>query len=149
MEGQPNAVCHSCKTQECIFCPRASKPELIFYDTNCDAKEQADTSGDPWFQDIGMSIDVWHFLNKHKVTHEFCQLNCNPVMYPELQDDDGNWFFNPSAAEQTNAWLGEYNSIIQEMLLDKDDLFLDEMIRLHNIEVLQRFEKEGHCPCIL
>jgi len=96
-----------------------------------------------------MCVNVWHFLNKHKVMHEFCQLNCNPVMYPELQDDDGNWFFNMSVAEKTNTWLGEYNSIIWEMLPDKYDFFLDEMIRLHNIEVLQRLEKEGQCPRIL
>jgi hypothetical protein len=70
-------------------------------------------------------------------------------MYPELQDDDGNWFFNTSVAEQTNAWLGGYSSIIREMLPDKYDFFLDEMIRLHNAEVLQRLEKEGHCPHIL
>ncbi|EDR05355.1 uncharacterized protein LACBIDRAFT_329773 [Laccaria bicolor S238N-H82] len=120
--------------------PGASKPEHIFYDTNCDAKQQADASGDPWFQDVGMCVDVWHFLNKHKVTHEFCQLNCNPAMYPELQDDDGNWFFNMSVAEQTNAWLGGYSSIIREMLPDKYDFFLDEMIRLHNAEVLQRVQ---------
>ena len=96
-----------------------------------------------------MCVNVWHFLNKHKVMHEFCQLNCNPVMYPELQDDDGNWFFNMSVAEKTNTWLGEYNSIIWEMLPDKYDFFLDEMIRLRNIEVLQRLEKEGQCPRIL
>ncbi|EDQ99871.1 uncharacterized protein LACBIDRAFT_334609 [Laccaria bicolor S238N-H82] len=129
--------------------PGASKPEHIFYNTNCDAKQQADTSGDPWFQDVGMCVDIWHFLNKHKVTHEFCQLNCNPAMYPELQDDDGNWFFNTSVAGQTNTWLGGYSSIIREMLPDKYDFFLDEMIRLHNAEVLQRLEKEGHCPRIL
>jgi hypothetical protein len=53
---------------------------------------------------MGMCVDVWHFLNKHKVMHTFCQENCNPVMYQELHDDEGKgWFFNMSVAEQTNA----------------------------------------------
>ncbi|KAF8811761.1 hypothetical protein BYT27DRAFT_7231609 [Phlegmacium glaucopus] len=129
--------------------PGARKPEHVFYDTNCDAKQQADASKDPWFKDVGMCVDVWHFLNKHKVTHEYCQKNCNPAMYPELMNELGKWFFNMSVAEQTNGWLGGYNSIIREMLPDKFDFFLDEMIRLRNAEVLKKLEKEGHNPWIL
>jgi hypothetical protein len=64
--------------------PGAQKPEHLIYDSNCDAKQQVMASQDPYFQDMGMCVDVWHFLNKHKVTHHFCQENCNPAMYPEL-----------------------------------------------------------------
>ncbi|KAF8168760.1 hypothetical protein BJ912DRAFT_1025727 [Pholiota molesta] len=124
--------------------PGARKPEHIFYDTNCDARQQAEN--DPWFADIGMCVDVWHFLNKHKITHEYCQKNCNPYMYKELRDESGQWTFNTSVAEQTNAWLQGFHSMCREMLPARFDFFLDEMIRLKNIEVIQRLEKSGKNP---
>ena len=60
---------------------------------------------------IGMCVDVWHFKNKHKVTHEYCQKHCNLIQYPELLDEKGKWYFNTSVAKQVNAWLGGYLSI--------------------------------------
>jgi len=127
--------------------PGSQKPEHIFYDTNCDARQQAEK--DPWFHNVGMCVDAWHFRNKHAVTHQYCQLNCNPAMYPELMDDFGGWFFNTSIVEQTNTWLGGYHSMCREMLPEKYDFFLDEMARLQNIEVIQRLERKGHCPRIV
>lgn len=124
--------------------PGAQKPEHIFYDTNCDARQQAEK--DPWFSGIGMCVDAWHFRNKHAVTHTYCQLNCNPAKYPELMDDSGGWYFNTSVAEQTNAWMGGYHSICREMLPEKFNFFLDEMIRLRNIEVIRRLHQQGHNP---
>ena len=55
--------------------PGAQKPEHLVYDSNCDVEQQVMASGDPFFADMGMSVDVWHFLNKHKVTHKFCQVH--------------------------------------------------------------------------
>ncbi|KAJ2927262.1 hypothetical protein H1R20_g9835, partial [Candolleomyces eurysporus] len=101
--------------------PGARKPEHIFYNSNCDAHQQAQK--DPWFSGIGMCVDVWHFKNKHKVSHEYCQMYCNPAQYPELMDEFGNWFFNTSVAEQTNAWLGRYSSICHEMTPVRFDFF--------------------------
>lgn len=127
--------------------PGTQKPEHIFYDTNCDARQQAEK--DPWFTGVGMCVDAWHFRNKHAVTHTYCQLNCNPALYPELMDSFSGWFFNTSVAEQTNAWLGGYHSMCREMLPAKFDFFLDEMIRLRNIEVIKRLHQEGRHPCNL
>ncbi|KAJ7189855.1 hypothetical protein GGX14DRAFT_607746 [Mycena pura] len=95
--------------------PAAHKPEHHVYDTNCDAKQQVHAHPDEWswFKDIGMCVDVWHFLNKHAVTHHFCQEFCNPADYPELLGPDGKWFFNTSVTEQTNVWLGGYHSMCQ------------------------------------
>ena len=45
--------------------PSAQKPEHLVYDSNCDVKQQVMALGDPFFADMGMSVDVWHFLNKH------------------------------------------------------------------------------------
>jgi len=68
--------------------PGARKPEHIFYDSNCLARQQAEPN--LWFADIGMCVDVLHFRNKHKVTHEYCQKYCNPIQFPELLDEWGN-----------------------------------------------------------
>ena len=124
--------------------PGAQKPEHIFYDTNCDARQQAEK--DPWFKGVGMCVDAWHFRNKHAVTHQYCQLHCNPAQYPELMDASGKWFFNTSIAEQTNAWLGGYHSMCREMLPAKFDFFLDEMIHLRNLETIDRLERQGRHP---
>jgi hypothetical protein len=126
--------------------PGAEKPEHLIYDSNCDAKQQAMAWGDEFFKDMGMCVDVWHFLNKHKITHEFCQKHCNPAMYPEMLNENGEWYFNMLVAEQTNAWLGGYHSICREMLPAKFSFFLDEMIRLRNIEVLRKLDEAGHNP---
>ena len=126
--------------------PGAQKPEHIFYDTNCDAQWQAEK--DLLFRDIGMCVNPWHFRNKHAITYQYCQLHCNPAKYPELMDTAASWFFNMSIAEQTNAWLAGYHSMCQEMLPTKFDFFLDEMICLHNIEIIRHLEAKGHHPGI-
>lgn len=133
--------------------PGARKPQHVFYDSNCDAHQQS--RKDPWFNPIpktddnpgvGMSVDVWHFKNKHKLSHTYCQKNCNPAQYSELMDDSNNWFFNTSVAEQVNAWLGGYHSICREMLPARYEFFLDEMMRLRNIEVIKRLTEAGEYP---
>lgn len=127
--------------------PNAQKPEHLIYDSNCQAKQQALASGDPWFENVGMCVDVWHFINKHKTRDTFCQDNCNPADYPELMDSDGkSWFFNTSVAEQTNAWIGGYRPICREMIPVKYNFFLDEMIRLRNEITVTRLEAQGHRP---
>lgn len=124
--------------------PGALKPDYIFYDSNCQARKQAEK--DPWFRNIVMCVDSWHFNNKHKTSDTYCRTYCNPHHYAELLDEFGKWFFNSSVAEQVNAWLQGYHSICREMLPVKFNFFLDEMIRLRNIELLKRQEKAGQRP---
>jgi hypothetical protein len=83
---------------------------------------------DPYFRNIGLSVDVFHFKCKHSVTDEFCQAHCNPASFPELATDEGKWHFNSSIAEQTNVWLGGYHAMCREMRVDRYTFFLDEMI---------------------
>lgn len=79
----------------------AVKPNHIFFDNNCTLAKLA--MGDPFFDNIGLSVDVFHFKCKHSQTDTFCQENCNPEAFPELHSDDGKgWRFNSSVAEQTN-----------------------------------------------
>ena len=130
--------------------PGTCKPEHLFYDTNCDAKHQAETLSDPelheWFKDIGMCVDVFHLTNKHKATHTYCQLNCNPINYPELMTDNNEWYFNTSISEQTNVWLGKYLPIVREMGAVKYNFFLDEMVRLKNVQTIVDLQQRGYHP---
>jgi hypothetical protein len=128
-------------------CPE--KPKHLIYDSNCDAKQQVMSHGDPYFADMGICVGIWHFLNKHKVTHAFRQKHCNPAMYPELQDKKGDWYFNTLVAKQTNAWLGGYHFMCHKMLPVKFNFFLDEMIRLRNVEMLKRLAASGQHPHVL
>ncbi|KAJ7176348.1 hypothetical protein C8R43DRAFT_1084702 [Mycena crocata] len=122
-------------TEKAFSVPGAIKPEHFIYDTNCDAKQQVNAHPDDWswWADVGMTVDVFHFLNKHNVGHTFCQANCNPMAYPELLKEDGKtWYFNTSVAEQTNMLPTKYN------------FFLDEMIRLRNQITLSKLADGGH-----
>ncbi|KAF7293790.1 hypothetical protein HMN09_01174700 [Mycena chlorophos] len=87
--------------------PNAVKPEHLVYDTNCDAKQQVDGNTYwSWFDDVGMSVDVFHFLNKHDVGHTFCQENCTPYIFPEMMNDDmTGWYFNTSVAKRLSMLM--------------------------------------------
>ncbi|EIW78347.1 hypothetical protein CONPUDRAFT_60293 [Coniophora puteana RWD-64-598 SS2] len=142
-EAVSNVLVLFCK--ETVQHTGAQKPEHWIYDTACDAKQQA--MKDPWWDTVRMSVDVFHLLNKHKTTHAFCQLNCNPVLFPELHKEDGTgWWFNTSIAEQVNVWLGSYHAMVREMMSVRYNFFLDEMIRLRNIDVVERLRVKGHHP---
>ncbi|KDR69915.1 hypothetical protein GALMADRAFT_76807 [Galerina marginata CBS 339.88] len=125
--------------------PRAQKPDHIVYDSNCLAKQQVIKN--PWFDGIGMCVEVWHFMHKHQQSDNFCQEHCNPADYPELMDADGKaWAFNTSVAEQSNGWINGYTAICREMSAIKYDFFLDEMIRLQNEVTIARLAAQGQNP---
>lgn len=126
--------------------PDARTFSMVIYDTACDALQQVFKWGDPFFDNIKFCVDVWHFLNKHATTHKFCQEYCNPADFPELKDEDGSWFFNSSVAEQGNVWLGKFRAMCREMGVVKFNFFLDEMIRLKNILIIEQLRKEGYNP---
>ncbi|KAG2034597.1 hypothetical protein BDR03DRAFT_802478, partial [Suillus americanus] len=127
-----------------LICLEGS-PAHIFYDNNCHLAKHI--KGDAYFQDIGLSVDIFHFHCKHSEKDTFCQENCNPAAFPELKGEGGKgWFFNSSIAEQTNAWFGGYHSICQEMLVDKFNFFLDEMIIRGNRGTLQKLAEGGQTP---
>ena len=104
---------------------------------------------DPFFDDVGLTVNVFHFKSKHSEMDTFCQEHCNPVAYPELiSKDNKGWFFNSSIAEQTNVWLGGYHAICQEMLVDKYTFFLDEMILHQNQMTREKLVRKGDHPRI-
>ncbi|KAJ7125554.1 hypothetical protein C8R43DRAFT_898602, partial [Mycena crocata] len=125
-----------------------AKPSYVFYDNNCSFLKHLRASGDHYFDDVGLPVDVFHFKCKHSEGDLFCQTHCNPARFKELIDSDGKWVFNSSAAEQANVWFGKYQNIVQEMPVLKYNFYLDEMIALHNENVTAELVAEGHAPHI-
>jgi len=126
-------------------------PDVIFYDNNCQlqAHLSSEKGKDTFFEGVILPVDVFHFKSKHSTAHEFCQKHCNPAMWPELADEDGNWIFNSSIAEQVNAWLGGYLSIVRDMLAHRYDFFLDEMIKRRNETIVDQLYSSGNVPYII
>lgn len=122
------------------------KPDHIFFDNNCSVSKMVHSNGDRYFDNIGLTVDVFHFKCKHSENDLWCQQHCNPVGIPKLLRDDGTFYFNSSIAEQTNVWLGGYHSICREMLVDKYNFFLDEMIMRHNWMTREKLERLGAQP---
>lgn len=85
-----------------------------------------------YFDGCALPVDVFHFKCKHKEGDVECGRNCNPYLWPELRTADGKWRFNSSAAEQANAWIGGFQSMVREMAADRYNFFLDEMIKPRN-----------------
>ncbi|KAI0078361.1 hypothetical protein K474DRAFT_1641748 [Panus rudis PR-1116 ss-1] len=123
-----------------------NKINQIVFDNNCNMALLVYGGKDTFFNTIGLSVDVFHFKSKHSVTDVFCQEHCNPAAYPELLDDNGGWFFNTSIAEQTNVWLAGFNAICREMVVEKYNFFLDEMIMRRNCITLENLTKGGRHP---
>ena len=120
-------------------------PEHIFFDNNCQLAKIV--KNDPVFQNVGLTVDVFHFKCKHSEKDIFCQTYCNPAAYPELQGEGNkDWYFNSSIAEQTNVWLGGYQAICREMHVDRYNFFLDEMVRRRNIMTKERLARTKQQP---
>ncbi|KAF8815547.1 hypothetical protein BYT27DRAFT_7225037 [Phlegmacium glaucopus] len=115
----------------------------FFFDNNYSLAKHI--KNDPFFKDIGLTVDIFHFNCKHSVKDKFCY--CNPIIYTELHGENSKaWYFNSSIAEQTNVWLGGFHAILHEMLVERYNFFLDKMILLQNRMTHNKLQKEGHCP---
>ena len=73
--------------------PRAL-PSYIFFDNNCTLLEHLLASGEDWISSIGLPVDVFHAVTKHKDSDGFCQRHCNPAGFPELLGKLKDWLFN-------------------------------------------------------
>ncbi|KAJ7113337.1 hypothetical protein C8R43DRAFT_1138631 [Mycena crocata] len=133
-----------------LFPTQASLPRVLWHDNNC--RMVAMLKNDPeehlrtYFDSCALPVDVFHFKCKHKEGDLECGRNCNPYIWPELRTKDGKWRFNSSAAEQTNAWFGGFQSMVREMQADRYDFFLDEMILRRNKSMIQDLKARGCAP---
>ena len=122
-------------------------PNHIIFDNNCTVKKHV--KNDPDFDNVGLTLDVFHFENKHEDSDEFCHAHCDPSKFPELRGEDGKaWFLNTSIAEQTNIWLGGFHSICREMSVDKYEFFLDEMIMMQNRRTKEKLAEDNQGPTL-
>lgn len=94
-------------------------PCYVYYDNACNTLKHlwsTSHSRDPYFDDIGFVVDVFHARNKHHEDDAFCVAHSNPVLYQDLLNDDGTSWFNSSAAEQVNKWYVKFLPIVRGML---------------------------------
>lgn len=133
-----------------LFPTKASLPGVLWHDNNCSIVKMLRNDTDKYlctyFDDVALPVDVFHFKAKHKETDLDCGANCNPYIWPELRTEDGKWRFNSSAAEQTNAWFGGFQSIVREMPVERFNFFLDEMIKRRNRTLVKDLERRGKRP---
>jgi len=133
-----------------LFPTQASLPEVIWHDNNCRIKAMLNNDLDPhlkhYFDRCALPVDVFHFKSKHKASDDFCNQNCNAALWSELQTPDGKWRFNSSAAEQANAWIKGYQSVVREMEVERYDFFLDEMIRRRNRHLVKELLRKEKAP---
>ncbi|KAJ6542571.1 hypothetical protein B0H19DRAFT_1170950 [Mycena capillaripes] len=120
-----------------------SLPQYIFYDNNCNFLKHLLHCNDHYFDNVGLPVDVFHAPGHND---DFCNTHNNPALFPQLMDEDGNWVFNSSAAEQANAWLGGFQSIVREMPESRYNFYLDEMIAIRNRETVVALKKDGKNP---
>jgi hypothetical protein len=130
-------------------CPLYPKPNLWILDANCVFSKHVKNR--PWWNDIGMPVDVFHHKSKHKVTDTWCQTRCNPAAFKELRyfnekTKNEEWYFNTSVAEQTNVWVGGFHSMCREMRAVFYDFFLDQMVLLRNEMTRRRLVQRGRNP---
>jgi len=111
-------------------------------------------------------VDVFHAKNKHHETDAFCNENCNPALFQELRDGDGDsgtWVLNSSAAEQVNKWITGFHAMTREfpvsrytitlqfisytlLTVFRYNFFLDEMILLRNRSTVSIQAAQGDLP---
>ena len=125
--------------------PRAL-PSFIFFDNNCSLLKHLLSIGEERLLEIGLPVDVFHALRKHKESDGFCQLNCNPAGYPELYNALHEWLFNSSAAEQANVWFGKFLPVVREMSEIHYNFTVNEMILIRNEYTVSVLKKRGVHP---
>ncbi|RDX47787.1 hypothetical protein OH76DRAFT_1353662 [Lentinus brumalis] len=128
--------------------PRAH-PSFCFFDSACLLLKHILANNETRLDNIGLVVDVFHAINKHKDSDAFCQLNCNPATFPELFNEKNEWWYNSSACEQTNGWFGFFLPVVREMGEVNYNFFLDEMILIHNEWKVDVLRARGARPRIV
>ncbi|KZT62745.1 hypothetical protein CALCODRAFT_425601, partial [Calocera cornea HHB12733] len=133
-----------------VFPTLNSVPDILFYDNNCHLRRHLHAHNDTHFTNMGLPVDIFHYKTKHSEKDEYCGQHCNPLLFPDIYDvKTKTWFFNSSAAEQTNVWFNGYHSIVHDMMGPRFDFFLDEMIKERNRFLVASLEKEGKNPHLI
>ncbi|KAF8576463.1 hypothetical protein K439DRAFT_1664598 [Ramaria rubella] len=130
-----------------VFPNRRCLPSIMWFDNNCGMAAMLQASGDTYFDEVALPVDVFHFKSKHKQSDGYCGWNCNPAHWPELMDKTtGKWLFNSSAAKQANHWLGGFRAMTRLMRADRYNFLLDEIVMCRNRHRVTELGTLGHGP---
>lgn len=126
-----------------------SLPDTIYYDRSCFIAKYLQSQGYTYFEENGCYwlVDNFHAQKSHN--DDFCTKTCNSARLPELADTNGRSIFNTSACEQVNAWFGKFQPVCREMLKDRYNFYLDEMILLRNEWMVAELKRKGHGPYLI
>ncbi|KAJ6622435.1 hypothetical protein B0H10DRAFT_1788018, partial [Mycena sp. CBHHK59/15] len=129
---------------------KASLPTVLWHDNNCSIVKMLCNEPDEYkrtyFDHVALPVDIFHFKCKHKETDLDCGANCNLYLWADLHTEDGKWRFNSSTAEQTNTWFGGFQSMVQEMPVERYNFFLDEMIKRRNCALVKDLHRRQKAP---
>ena len=118
----------------------------MFFDNNCKLLSHLVNVDDEHLLHMGFPVDVFHAINKHQESDDYCQKHCNPAGFPELVADDEKWVFNSSACEQVNAWFAKFLPVVREMSEVHFNFFLDKMIAIRNEDTVAELARQGYHP---
>ncbi|KAH9818971.1 hypothetical protein DFH28DRAFT_1147882 [Melampsora americana] len=123
-------------------------PPIQFFDNSCtfDKCLRKDLPAAKRFSGTIRPVDPFH-MRTHSEKDAQCRKFNDPKRWPFLKKPDGNWRFNGSAAEITNAWYGGFLSICRGMHEINYRFFLEEMIRVRNESLLSKLVRKTTFCC--
>ncbi|KAF9493240.1 hypothetical protein BDN71DRAFT_1508809 [Pleurotus eryngii] len=107
-----------------------------------------------WEPTTRIIVDSYHYIN-HQVTDYLCQTWCNPAplngaatnLVVVDEDKEGRPYykraFNTQACEQLNAWLGGFQTVLNQMTVSNFDFTMHVLLFLHTQHVIARQEEKG------
>ncbi|KAH9820187.1 hypothetical protein DFH28DRAFT_1201030 [Melampsora americana] len=123
-------------------------PPIQFFNNSCtfDKCLRKDLPAAKRFRGTIRPVDPFHMRTHSEKDAQCCKFN-DPKRWPFLKKPDGNWRFNGSAAEITNAWYGGFLSICRGMHEINYRFFLEEMIRVRNESLLSKLVRKTTFCC--
>ncbi|EGG08623.1 uncharacterized protein MELLADRAFT_84719 [Melampsora larici-populina 98AG31] len=123
-------------------------PPIQFLDNSCtfDKSLRKDPEASERLKGTIRPVDPFH-MRTHSEKDAQCRKLNDPKRWSFLKKPDGNWRFNGSAAEITNAWYGGFLSICRGMHEINYRFFLEEMIRVRNDSLLSKLVKKTTFCC--
>ncbi|KAF9492910.1 hypothetical protein BDN71DRAFT_1591371 [Pleurotus eryngii] len=106
-----------------------------------------------WEPTTRIIVDSYHYIN-HRVTDYLCRTWCNPAPLngaaPNLvvvdEDKEGRPYykraFNTQACEQLNAWLGGFQTVLNQMTVSNFDFTMHVLLFLHTQRVIARQQEK-------
>ncbi|KAF9495335.1 hypothetical protein BDN71DRAFT_1558791 [Pleurotus eryngii] len=136
---------------EDIYADPSSCPSYIAIDKGCALLKHIVKQGHwpAWEPTTWIIVDSYHYIN-HRVTDHLCQTWCNPAPFngdaPNLvvvnEDKEGKPYykraFNTQACEQLNAWLGGFQTVLNQMTVSNFDFTMHVLLFLHTQHVIAR-----------